>query len=236
MHEIAKHLYRLEDLRGCNVYLFETEGGPVLIDSGAAGNADRIVRQLQQAKYTPSDVQTLVLTHTHLDHTGSAGALAGRFGISLAAHRAEIPYIEQKASLPAASFLQKIINWAGEKSMRRHPVGEVHRALRDGEMLHESGNLVVMHTPGHTPGSLCLYHRKRKILFCGDLLFNAHPVTGKKGLRPSIPLVTVDREQVAESLRRIARLETEILCPGHGDPILRDAAAAIRTVQPAAEG
>lgn len=230
MNQIAEHLFRLEDLRGCNVYLFETDDGPVLIDSGAAGNAERITHQVQQAGYDPSEIRTLVLTHTHLDHIGSTGELATRFGMALAAHRTEIPYIEGRTSLPAASLLQKFINWVGEKSMRRHPVGPVPRSLRDGEMLDEAGKLEVLHTPGHTPGSLCLFHRERKILFCGDLLFNAHPVTGKKGLRPSISLVTVDQEQVVESIRRIAGLETEILCPGHGEPIRQDAAGAIRAV------
>ncbi|MEJ2051278.1 MAG: MBL fold metallo-hydrolase [Calditrichota bacterium] len=223
MGKILDGLYLMDNLRGCNVYLFDTGHGPVLVDSGAAGNTERIVTQLHHLGHEPSDIRALFLTHTHLDHIGSAGELATRYGMPVYAHQTEIPYIEQQVSLPTASLAQQILNVIGERVMRRHPVGKVSRGLQDGEILTTLGDLEVVHTPGHTPGSMCLFQRDRKILFCGDLFFNAHPVTGKKGLRPSIPLVTVSERQVADSIQKIAQLEVDILCPGHGDPILRDA-------------
>ncbi|MGD9162097.1 MAG: MBL fold metallo-hydrolase [Desulfobacteraceae bacterium] len=85
------------------------------------------------------------------------------------------------------------------------------------------GGLQVIRTPGHTPGSICLYHAERQILFCGDALFNANPITGRPGLRFPIRIVTLDNTLAHDSVSRLSTLAVEALCCGHGDPILERA-------------
>jgi glyoxylase-like metal-dependent hydrolase (beta-lactamase superfamily II) len=82
------------------------------------------------------------------------------------------------------------------------------------------GDMHVVHVPGHTPGSMALYQPERQILFCGDALFNANPLTGRPGLRLPPPLVTVDSAQARESVRKLSALAVEVLCCGHGEPIV----------------
>lgn len=61
-------------------------------------------------------------------------------------------------------------------------------------------------------------------------MYNINPMTGRKGLRLAIPLVSADMAQVRSSVRRIADLSVDVLCPGHGEPILEGAAERIRAL------
>jgi glyoxylase-like metal-dependent hydrolase (beta-lactamase superfamily II) len=85
----------------------------------------------------------------------------------------------------------------------------------------------VIHVPGHTPGSISLYQPQRQILFCGDALFNANPLTGTPGLQLPLPAATVDDEQARASVCKLSALELRVLCCGHGEPILDGAGEQI---------
>ena len=72
----------------------------------------------------------------------------------------------------------------------------------------------MIHTPGHTPGIICLNRTEGQILFSGDLLFNGHPLTGRGGLRFSIPQFSLVAVQARESVRRLVAVPFEVLCFG----------------------
>jgi glyoxylase-like metal-dependent hydrolase (beta-lactamase superfamily II) len=100
---------------------------------------------------------------------------------------------------------------------------EVARGLEERETLDVLGGLQVIHTPGHTPGSMSLYQEERGILFCGDLIFNGHPFTGRGGLRYAPRAFSVDPEEVERSVQKLSGLQVRVLCVGHGEPIVREA-------------
>jgi glyoxylase-like metal-dependent hydrolase (beta-lactamase superfamily II) len=141
-----------------------------------------------------------------------------------------VPYIEGAKALPARSVLQRVTSFLGQQILSRQGPMDVMRALEDRDVIQALGGLQVSHTPGHTPGSLCLYQPRQRILFCGDLLFNRHPLTGQRGLRLAIPMVSLDMAQVRESVRRVAALPVEVLCPGHGEPITQGAAGRMQAL------
>jgi glyoxylase-like metal-dependent hydrolase (beta-lactamase superfamily II) len=201
-----------------------------LVDSGLPGAADQIAAQLQEKGHPLSNLQAIVLTHSHADHTGGAAELARRSGAQIMAHQDEVPYIEQTAPLPFGSLLKRLSNWLGDRLLFKRAPCKVDRALQDGDVIETLGGLQVIHTPGHTPGSIALYQPEGRILFCGDAFFNRNPLTGKKGLQLSIPLFTLDVAQMRESARRLAALPVEVLCFGHGEPILRGAGDRLRVL------
>lgn len=220
MREVVDDVYLLEGLRGCNVYLLVADGGLTLLDSGMMGDADRIVAQLQEAGHPLPDLRRIALTHAHGDHTGGAVGLARDSGARVVAHRDEVPYIEQTEPLPAPSPMQRLLFWLSDHLLFRLSPCKVDRAVEDGDVLDALGGLQVIHTPGHTPGSMALYHPERRILFCGDALFNAHPMTGRPGLRLPLPLVTVDTAKALASVDSLSALPVDVLCCGHGEPIV----------------
>lgn len=220
MREVVPNVYLIEELRGANVYVLGSDENLSLVDSGMTGDTDRIVAQLQEAGHPLSHLRSIILTHGHGDHSGGALALVRRCGAPVVAHRDEKPYIERTGSLPAHSLVKRLLNWLSERLLFRLAPCHVDRAVEDGDVLEALGGMHVIHAPGHTPGSMALYHPGRRILFCGDVLFNAHPITGRPGLRLPIPLVTVDNAEALNSVRRLSRLPVEVLCCGHGEPIV----------------
>ncbi len=163
----------------------------------------------------------IVLTHCHADHTGGVAELMKRTNAKLVAHQDEIPYILQKKTLPASSMIKKVLLWGMDQIFKTH-IDHVDIAVKDGDVVDALGGLQVIHVPGHTPGSIALYQPERKIMFCGDIIFNERRIT----LPPQI--FNVDTAQVQEVARRLAEHFIDIACFGHGEPILKNAGDRIR--------
>ena len=83
-------------------------------------------------------------------------------------------------------------------------------------------DLVVLHTPGHTAGSICLYRWKQAIIVGDALRTNS---AGKPGLPPGA--MTVNMQQAKESIRKISALQYALLLPGHGAPITKEASVTL---------
>jgi len=223
VREIASDVWLFEGLRAGNVYLLGSGEGLTLVDTGLTSDVGQIVAQLEEGGFAPGHLQAIVLTHAHGDHAGGAAELARRSGADVIAHRDEVPYIEQTRSLRPGSLIGQVMNWLSSRLVFRTSPCEVDRAVEDGDVIEGLGGLEVVHTPGHTPGSMSLYQRERRILFCGDALFNADPMTGRPGLDFPIRVVSVDNAQARASVERLAELPIDVLCCGHGEPILEGA-------------
>ena len=96
--------------------------------------------------------------------------------------------------------------------------GDVDIQLEDGKVLEPLGGLKVVHTPGHTPGSISLYSPKNKLLIVGDALVKSHNA-------PQLPhkMVSTNFAEAMNSIRKMAQLDFDILCFGHGRPLIGDA-------------
>ena len=96
--------------------------------------------------------------------------------------------------------------------------------LREEDVIDLLGGFVVIHTPGHSKGSICLYNEKNGILISGDLIRNENGV-----LEGPPDYFTTDSTAAALSLEKIACLDFEILLPGHGEIILKKAGDIFRS-------
>lgn len=140
---------------------------------------------------------TIVLTHRHFDHVGEAGPIAEATGASIAAHMRDVDYL---AVPQRTRFMPGYVN----------PAAPVGVPLADGDVIHLAGApFVVMHTPGHSGGAICLHHAASATLFSGDTLFAG--TFGRYDLPDS------DANALRASLIRLAGLPgaTRVL-PGHG--------------------
>ena len=228
MKEIVQDVYLLEATRGANIFLIVSGNDLILVDSGVAGGVETIKTQIIAGGYDIAILKQIVLTHSHGDHIGNTVTLVGETSAVILAHQQEIPYIEKTQPLPAATLWRRILNWLGDHLLFRLPPFKVDQGLEDGDLLPGNSGFQVIHTPGHTPGSICLYHPAKQCLLTGDALFNENPVTGNPGLRFPIPLYTIDQAQAQESVRKLAELDVDVLCCGHGEPILSQAGDKIR--------
>ncbi len=227
MRPIAPDLYLLEGLRIANIYLLAAPEGLTLVDCGIRGDSGKIASQLTGAGHALTDLRQVVITHAHPDHTGSAAEIVRLTGAKVLAYKDEVPYVEGTAVFPSKSWIGRAIGGLSAKVMPNPPGVKVDLALEDGAEIPSTGGYLAVHAPGHTPGSMCLYHPQRRILICGDALFNRHPMTMQKGLREPLGMISTDIRQARQSIRKLAGLDVDVLLCGHGEPILSDARAQI---------
>ncbi|MCX6674288.1 MAG: DUF6009 family protein [Methanothrix sp.] len=170
------------------VYAFLIYGEKIcLIDSGVAGSEKIILDYLNATGRSPEEISTLILTHSHPDHIGAAAAMKRISGCVVAAHAAEKAWIEdvdlQAKERPVPGFHTLV---GGSV--------QVERTLQDGDVLHLEGGLAlqVLHTPGHSPGSISLWLAEDGALFSAD----AVPIAG------DMPIY----QDIRASVRSIERL------------------------------
>jgi len=217
--ELAPGFYQMT-LRYTNMYLI-AEKSLTLIDTGFQGTAPHILDFIRKLGRSPEEIQTIILTHNHLDHTGGLEELRKATKAKVLAHRADVFIPENIIPYPAGNVVGVLLRAPGLSSLRRKFVldsREVDVALEGGEMFETLGGMKIMPTPGHTPGSISLYFPTYKLLVVGDAL-------NKRGDNIRMPLKTVssDLKTAAESIRLMASLDVEILSVGHGRPMLKDA-------------
>jgi len=144
-------------MSNCYVVGSEATKDGMIIDPGA--EADSILKTVQRQGLT---VKVIVATHMHADHIGALAKVKEATGAVFAVHEAE-------GSRKGAASLNRMMGAMMGGSFRAPP--EPEKLLRDGDEL-EIGDLSfkVIHTPGHSPGGICLYGQG--VLFAGDTLFN----------------------------------------------------------------
>jgi len=153
---------------------------PVIIDPCTL--ADKVLNNLKK-HIKPQDLEYIILTHYHYDHADAALKIKEVTKAKVLIHELDAKFLDFKPD----------------------------RTLRDNEILDLRDNkLKVIHTPGHTPGSICLFEPKTKSLFSGDTVFPY----GSVG-RTDLPGGST--EQLIESLKRLCKLDVKVLYPGHGE-------------------
>lgn len=184
-------------VNNCNTYLINGATN-ILIDPGHKHLFDHVKKDLKTMGLELDDIDVVLCTHGHPDHLE---------GLSLF------------KDLPARSALHDD-EWRFIQTMAPHLQSSMGMTL-DGlapDFLLTEGNLdvgdvhlQVFHTPGHSPGSVCLYWPDEKVLVSGDLIF-------KEGLgRTDLP--GGDGDLIKQSIKRMADLDVELVLPGHGEII-----------------
>jgi len=211
--EILPGVHRIGVL-GSSVFLLEGRS-LVLVDAGPRGSGSRILRYLRHIGRSPRELDLIVLTHYHPDHAGGAAELARLARAPIAAHVAEAPYLRGEIGMPnpfvrhqaLAAAASPLLPWIMPQPVR------VDVELEDGDGLPGLEGLRVVHTPGHTPGSISLYAPARRLLLVGDAL------EWKRGeLRLPSRFFSEDLEEAARSVQKLASLDARTLCFSHFPP------------------
>ncbi len=183
-----------------NAYLVD---GTVLVDVGMDGQA--VISELEK-HIQPGRLETIILTHCHYDHSGGAGDVAAVTGAKIAIHKDDAPLLTSAQASASGLF--------GEKAPDILP----DILLRGGEVF---GKLEVIHTPGHTPGGICLYDAGSKTLFSGDTVF-------QDGSFGRTDLYGGNASHLIASIKKLSLLDVSVMYPGHGDTVINDANEQIK--------
>ena len=207
-----------------NVYVIK--GSPLtIVDTGPLSRKALIVLSdsLSSLGYSIQDVEQIILTHSHVDHFGLASIVKNKSGARVYTHpedRRDVEefYDEQKRKyregLSKSGVPRKIIeNVANFIRAHAEPV-KVDRPLTDGDVVRVDDSVFkVVHTPGHTPGSISLFEESKGVLISGDTLL--------KEITPNaVSVAKEERGALATYLRTLYKLRdlpVDLVLPGHGD-------------------
>jgi glyoxylase-like metal-dependent hydrolase (beta-lactamase superfamily II) len=209
-----------------HAYLCHDPDGLTLVDTSVPGSAPQIAAAIRALGHDPADLRRLVLTHFHADHAGSAAQIASWGGVEVCAHHADAPFLRGEAPGPPpdlAAWERPVFEQVSRQLPTTPPAPvRIDRELEDGNELTFGGGAVAMALPGHTPGSTGFYLPGPRVLLAGD-------TAARRPGGPVMPGVfNTNRAQAAASFRRLAGLDTDIACFGHGEPVTQDAAAQLQ--------
>ncbi len=167
-----------------NSYIFHD----ILIDAGVTPMAIQPYKDI---------ISTVVLTHCHFDHTAHVKEIAHMCRANVAIHKLDAPGLLDDARNLAMHF--------GSRS----PAIVPEIIVKEGDVI---SGLRVLHTPGHTPGSICLFSEPEQVLISGDTVFT-------DGGFGRFDFIGGSRVELARSIDRLSLLDVEGLYPGHGVPV-----------------
>jgi glyoxylase-like metal-dependent hydrolase (beta-lactamase superfamily II) len=178
----------------CLIYLIDF-GDLVIIDTGVGLSSQLIEDNIISLGFDPNKIKTVIATHSHFDHIGSLHFFRDKYHAQIVAHELDAESIEQGTNTAAEVYNVKYIPCPVDTKIK----GET-------ETLHFGNNeLNIIHTPGHTEGSIALYMDTddKRVLFGQDI----HG--------PYLPEWGADVIKARKSLQKMINLKADILCEGH---------------------
>lgn len=198
-----KDIYFIEGMGLCsNIYVFVEDDKISLVDAGSGISPNRIAPQLEQLDLRIERIVKVVLTHGHLDHIGGLAEIWEHFKPHVFIHERDSDAL-RSVGIERADF------------------------LHDGDVIQlGTRTLIVLHTPGHTSGGICLHDNE--MILSGDTVFPG-------GYFGRTDLPSGNWQELLGSLERLDRLDVRIMLPGHGEPLFSDASSHLKLARKSAQ-
>jgi len=239
--EVAEGVHRLTN-GVANFYLIQESGKLTLVDAGAPKDWALFTRAARTLGKAGGDLDAVLLTHAHTDHTGFAEQARTTTGTRVWIHERDVQAArtgkvgprdgKQSAYLLRGAFWRTALVLGMRGGTKIIPIREVS-GFSDGEVLDVPGSPRVVHAPGHTGGSAAILLEDRGVLFTGDVLCTHNAHTGRVGPQIMPSGLNADTPQALASLANLTGIKADVLLPGHGESWTGGVEEAIRQARAA---
>ncbi len=222
VEQVVPGLYSIQ-LGGVNAFLIDSDE-LTLVDTGIMNSADKILEAVQAIGIKSSDLRHILVTHCHPDHSGSLAELKRRTGALAYIHPVDAAITrtgkltpDLKPSPGMEDMFREFIGFDGAE----YDAAEVEYEVHDGEELPIAGGIRAIHVPGHCAGQLAfLWGEHSGVLFAADTASNMMGLGYSLGYQ--------DFEQGKRDLTKLAALDFDVACFGHGEAIVQGASAKFK--------
>lgn len=221
MPSLSRGVTHIATTKRDNAFLVDGDDGLTLIDVGWAKAPETLLNTVAELGRKPSDIKRIVLTHAHPDHVQGAAELRGRTGARILVHAADSAWL-QAGRVPAEGRSGNLGRLVDRLPKLHWTPFSADETVTDGELIEGSGGLRVVHTPGHSPGHIALYHEPSGTAFVGDAVFHR----GELALGPAS--LAADPQLRAGSLANLPR-DLKAVAFAHGSPLTEDGISSFRT-------
>ena len=239
--EVAKGIHR-ETLGVVNWYLVEEGDKLTIVDAGTPKDWSRLAQAVAALGRRLEDVDAVLLTHAHSDHTGFAERARREIGVTVFIHQGDAERAKgakpPKNEAGIGRYLLRVEAYRTlfglllRGGVKLIPIAEVS-TFGDGETIDVPGRPRALHLPGHTAGMAALLFEDRSGACTGDALVTHNPLTGRNGPQIAPSGLNLDSGLALASLSSLEGIEADVLLPGHGDPWTEGAAEAVRRARAA---
>ncbi len=195
-----------------NVYLAGGGDSFVLIDTGLRSKRFILEKKLEEHKCESGKLKCILLTHGDFDHCGNALYLSRKFKIPIGVNKNDAAILENGDMFINRKKKNKIISVITKKLMGMEKFTPDFYLENMNDLTQFGIDAKVIHTPGHSPGSVCIITSDGEC-FCGDLFENIK--------KPQINKIVDDYKEMNNSFKKIIKYDIETIYPGHGAPFLK---------------
>ncbi|WP_205571701.1 MBL fold metallo-hydrolase [Arthrobacter celericrescens] len=213
-----------------NWIVVRDHSGFILIDSGYPADRDLVLGSVRSLGLDPADARAVLITHGHVDHTGSAAYFSEAFGAPVLCAPEELAHVQGKekhqvtfGQVLVRAWRPAVFRWmlhvikAGALKAKPATLAKAW----DADILRNlPGRPEAILLPGHTPGNAAILLPEAKAIAVGDSFVTAHPISRASGPQMLHRMYHSDPAAALDATRRLAGMDASVILPGHG-PVLR---------------
>lgn len=234
--EVAPGVFFVEG-PASNWIIVRDETGFILIDSGYPADTPLVLESIRELGLEPAEAKAILITHGHVDHTGSADLFSRLYGTPVLCSPEELAHVQGKekhqvtlGQVLARSWRPRIARWmihaitAG--ALSAEPATRAQSWTAE-QLRSLPGRPVAVSVPGHTAGSVALVLPDADAIATGDALVTGHPISAVTGPQLLDPMFHSHPGDVPASLEGTAGIEASVILPGHGPALQMPLAQAV---------